>query len=67
MDDHRITDTELARESQVSVRYVNYVKLGEKDPRRQYMARLLAACQRLTNRRSVRITDLFDFEERRAS
>ena len=64
MDRYAITDTELARESGVSIRFINYVKLGEKEPRRPYMAAILAACQTLTGKR-VAITDLFDFSDPR--
>lgn len=65
MDDHEITNTELSREAGVSVRYVDYVKLGQMEPRRHKMALILDACRRLTNRKSIRITDLFDFDEER--
>jgi predicted transcriptional regulator len=63
MDTTGVTDTELSRESGVSVRHINYIKLGEKEPRRATMAAILEACRRITGKKSVRITDLFDFEE----
>lgn len=67
MERHDITDTALSRESRVSVRHVNYVKLGEKEPSRRTIAALLAACRRLT-KRSIHVTDLFDFnDEERAA
>jgi hypothetical protein len=66
MERFGITDTALSRESRVSIRQVNYVKLGEKEPTRRTIAALLAACRRLT-KRSIAVTDLFDFNEERAA
>jgi predicted transcriptional regulator len=62
MERNGITDTALSRESRVSVRQVNYIKLGEKDPRRDTIAAILAACRRLSGR-PIAVTDLFDFAE----
>jgi predicted transcriptional regulator len=70
MNECGITDTALARESGVSLRHVNYIKLAEREPTRLVMARLLAACRRLSNRRQLSITDIFDFSvprDRRAA
>lgn len=66
MDESGINDTELSRESGVSIRQVNYIKLGEKEPRLSTMTALFDACRRLTGRKSLRVTDLFNFEERQA-
>lgn len=62
MDERGITDTDLAQKSGISVRQVNYLKLGEKEPRLSTMIALLTATRRITGR-SVRVTDLFDFSE----
>jgi predicted transcriptional regulator len=65
MDRNRITDTVLSRTSGVSVRQVNYLKLGQHDPRLGTMVAILNACRTLTNRRNVLITDLFNFDTER--
>jgi hypothetical protein len=67
MDANGITDTVLSRAAEISVRYVSYVKLGEKEPRRPYMAAILEACREITGRKNIVITDLFDFEVSRAA
>ena len=60
-----INNTELARESGVSLRHVDYVKRGEREPTRPVMAAILSACRRLAKRRDLAITDLFDFVEKK--
>jgi predicted transcriptional regulator len=67
MDVNHVTDTDLAKESGISVRHVNYIKLGHKEPTRPRMAAILAACQKLTGKRAIEITDLFDFTMRKAA
>jgi predicted transcriptional regulator len=67
MDRHRIDDRSLSGASGVSPRQIAYLRLGQSEPTRPTMAALLSACVELSGK-SVRITDLFDFEaERRAS
>lgn len=67
MERHQIDDDALADASGVSVRQIAYLKLGQSEPTRPTMAKLRQGCAVLSGLKRVRITDLFDFEERKAS
>ena len=63
MEGAEISNPRLADESGVSLRQIINIKQGEQEPTRGTMAAILIACRRITGRRNIAITDLFDFTQ----
>lgn len=65
MEREGITDIALVRESGLSPRHISKVKLGHSDATSTSIGAILDAARRLTGRKAIRVTDLFEFEQSR--